>query len=152
MKPSLSKSVGWPCPARLALKRTLVQDFNFFSIMFYNIISTTYQKIGYQFFPLIFLDFPLVWSMWVTFSLDNGWFVLVKKSTHFSFGGKLKNDTFHMPFIYKFTNIFFSVATNPLNFNTEEIARKYTKQVLLLYLLSMCVVRTTIPNSKVIVV
>ena len=33
-----------------------------------------------------------------------------------------------------------NVATNPLNFNTEEIARKCTKQFLLLYLLSMCVV------------
>ena len=60
-------------------------------------------------------------------------------------------------FVYLITNIYFSsnshgVATNPLNLNTEEIARKYTKQVLLLYLLSMCVVRTTIPNSKVIVV
>ena len=29
-----------------ALKRTSMQDFNYFSIMFYYIISTTYQKIG----------------------------------------------------------------------------------------------------------
>ena len=48
-------------------------------------------------------------------------------------------------FVYLITNIYFSsnshgVATNPLNLNTEEIARKCTKQFLLLYLLSMCVV------------
>ena len=43
--------VEWPCPVRSALKRTPVQDFNSFSIMFYNIISTTYQKIGDLFCP-----------------------------------------------------------------------------------------------------
>ena len=32
------KRVGWPCPVRSALKRTPVQDFNFFSIIFYCII------------------------------------------------------------------------------------------------------------------
>ena len=31
----LPKRVGWPCPVRSALKRTPVQDFNSFSIMFY---------------------------------------------------------------------------------------------------------------------
>ena len=69
-----------------------------------------------------------------------------KKNTLFSFGGKFRIGIFHMPFIvYLITNIYFSikshgVATNPLNLNTEEIARKCTKQFLLLYLLSMCVV------------
>ena len=39
--------LGWPCPVRSALlKRTPVQDFYSFSIMFYHIISTTYKKIG----------------------------------------------------------------------------------------------------------
>ena len=33
-------------------KRTPVQDFNSFSIMFYYNISTTYQKIGDLFFPV----------------------------------------------------------------------------------------------------
>ena len=37
-----------------------VQDFNSFSIMFYYIISTTYQKIGDLFCPDIFLDFRRV--------------------------------------------------------------------------------------------
>ena len=48
----LPKRVEWPCPVRSALKRTPVQDFNSFSIMFYYIFSTTYQ-----FCPVIFLDF-----------------------------------------------------------------------------------------------
>jgi hypothetical protein len=39
---------NWPCPFRLALKRTPVQDFNSFSI----IINTTYQKIGDLFCPV----------------------------------------------------------------------------------------------------
>jgi hypothetical protein len=37
---SPSKRVGWPCPLKDAL-----QDFHSFSIMFYFIISATYQKI-----------------------------------------------------------------------------------------------------------
>ena len=44
--------LNWPCPVRSALKRTPVQDFNSFSIMFYYIISTTYQKIGDLFCPI----------------------------------------------------------------------------------------------------
>ena len=43
--------LGWPCPVRSALKRTAVQDFNYFSIIFYYNISNTYQKIGDLFFP-----------------------------------------------------------------------------------------------------
>ena len=38
--------LNWLCPVRSALKRTPMQDFNSFSIMFYYIISITYQKIG----------------------------------------------------------------------------------------------------------
>ena len=52
--------VGWPCPDRSALKRTPVQYFNYFSIMFYDIFSTTYQKIGDLFCPVIFMDFRTV--------------------------------------------------------------------------------------------
>jgi hypothetical protein len=36
----LPKRVGWLCPFRSALKRTPVQGFNYFSIVFYFIIST----------------------------------------------------------------------------------------------------------------
>ena len=53
--------VGWLCPVRSTLKRTPVQDFKSVSIMFYYIISTTYQKIGGLFCPVIFLDFCTVW-------------------------------------------------------------------------------------------
>ena len=53
----LADWLNWPCPVRSALKRTPVQDFDSFSIMFYYIISTTYQKIGDLFCPLVFLDF-----------------------------------------------------------------------------------------------
>jgi hypothetical protein len=52
--------VGWPCPVRSALKRTSVQDFNSFSIIFYYIFSTSYQKIEDLFCPVIFLDFRTV--------------------------------------------------------------------------------------------
>ena len=45
------RGLGWPCPVRAALKRTPVQDINSFSIMFYYIISPTYQKIGDLFCP-----------------------------------------------------------------------------------------------------
>ena len=48
----LPKRVGWPCPVRSALKRKPVQYFNSFSIMFYYIFSTTYQKIGDLFCPV----------------------------------------------------------------------------------------------------
>ena len=44
--PFWQKGLGWPCPVRSALKRKPMQDFNYFSIMFYYNISTTYQKIG----------------------------------------------------------------------------------------------------------
>ena len=60
-KPICQKRVGWPCLVRSALKRMPVQDFNSFSIMFYYIFSTTYQKIGGLFCSLIFLDFRTVW-------------------------------------------------------------------------------------------
>ena len=50
--PFLADGLGWPCPVRSALKRTPVQDFNSFSIIFYCIISTTYQKIGDLFCPV----------------------------------------------------------------------------------------------------
>ena len=68
----LPKSVGWPCPVRSALKRTPLQDFNYFSIVLYYIISTTYQKIGDLFCPVIFLDFRTVWP---TFSVTVLWFI-----------------------------------------------------------------------------
>ena len=51
----MPKRVG--CPVRSALKRTPVQDFNSFSILFYFVISISSQKIGDLFFPVIFLDF-----------------------------------------------------------------------------------------------
>ena len=44
--------VRWLCPVRSALKRTPVQDFNYFSMIFYYIISTTYKKIGDLFCPV----------------------------------------------------------------------------------------------------
>ena len=50
--PFWQKGLEWPCPVRSALKRTPVQDFNSFSIIFYCIISTTYQKIGDLFCPV----------------------------------------------------------------------------------------------------
>ena len=50
--PFWQKGLEWPCPVRSALKRTPVQDFNYFSIILYCIISTTYQKIGGLFCPV----------------------------------------------------------------------------------------------------
>ena len=50
--PFLADGLGWPSPVRSALKRTPVQDFISFLIMLYNIISTTYQKIGDLFCPV----------------------------------------------------------------------------------------------------
>ena len=50
------------CPVKSALKKTPVQDFNYFSLMFLCIISTTYQNIGDLFCPVIFLDFRTVCS------------------------------------------------------------------------------------------
>ena len=44
--------LNWLCPVKSALKRTPVQDFNSFSIMFYYIFSTTYQRIGDLFWPV----------------------------------------------------------------------------------------------------
>ena len=55
--PFWQKVLGLPCPVRSALKRTPVQDFSYFSIMYKYIFSTTYQKIGDLF---IFLDFLTV--------------------------------------------------------------------------------------------
>ena len=57
--PFLADGLEWPCPVRSALKRTPVQDFNSFPIIFYYIISITYQKIGDLFCPVIFLDFRI---------------------------------------------------------------------------------------------
>ena len=48
----LADGLGWPCSVRSALKRTPMQDFNSFSIMFYYIITTTYQKVGDLFCPV----------------------------------------------------------------------------------------------------
>ena len=59
--------IGWlakmamPCPVKSALKRKPVQDFDSFSIIFYYIISTSYQEIGDLFALFIFLDFCTVW-------------------------------------------------------------------------------------------
>ena len=46
-----AKMGGMAVPVRSALKKTPVQDFNSFFIMFYYIISTTYQKIGRPILP-----------------------------------------------------------------------------------------------------
>ena len=46
-----------PWAVRSALNRTPVQDFNSFFTLFYFLISTSSQKIGDLFFPVIFLDF-----------------------------------------------------------------------------------------------
>ena len=51
-KPFLPNRVGRQCPARSARKRTPVQDLTSFYIMFYYIISTTYQKIGELYCPV----------------------------------------------------------------------------------------------------
>ena len=58
-KPFLPKREGRLCPVRSALQP--MQDFNFYFMMFYYIISTTYQKIGDLFWPVIFLNFRTVW-------------------------------------------------------------------------------------------
>ena len=58
-RPVSAKKSGMAVPWS-ALKRRPVQDFNSFSIMFYYIISTTYQKIGDLFCLDIFLDFRTV--------------------------------------------------------------------------------------------
>ena len=44
--PFWQKGLERLCPIGSALKRTPMQDFNSFSIIFYCIIITTYQKIG----------------------------------------------------------------------------------------------------------
>ena len=44
--------LNWLCPIRSVLKGTPVQNFNSFSIMFYYVIRTTYQKIGDLFCPV----------------------------------------------------------------------------------------------------
>ena len=56
------KKGGRWCPIRSANKRTHLQDFNYFSIMFYYNISTTYKNIGDLFCSVIFLDFHTVWD------------------------------------------------------------------------------------------
>ena len=65
--------MGWPCPAWSALKRTPMQDFNSFSIMFYYIFSTKHQKIGDIFCPAIFLDFRTVWRMFQRCIISKSW-------------------------------------------------------------------------------
>ena len=54
------KGLGWLCPVRSALRRTPVQEFHSFSIIFYYITSTICQKIGDLFCLFIFLDFCTV--------------------------------------------------------------------------------------------
>ena len=54
-KPSAKK-----CGTAMPFKRTSVQDFHSFSIMFYYIICTRYKKIGDLFCHVIFLDFRTV--------------------------------------------------------------------------------------------
>ena len=49
---------------------TPVQGFNYFSIMFYYIITITYQKIGNLFCPVIFLDFRIVQCLLQAVSYD----------------------------------------------------------------------------------
>ena len=81
--------------------------------------------------------------MWITFSLENGWICSYeKKAPILVLAGNLELVFFICHLYTYLTNIYFSsnshgVATNPLNLNIEEIARKCTKQFLLLYLLSM---------------
>ena len=57
-----AKKDGMAVPCRSALKRTPMQDFNSFSIMFCYIFRTKYQKIRDLFCPVIFLDFCIVWN------------------------------------------------------------------------------------------
>ena len=60
----LADWLNWLYPVtnsvRSALKRTPVQNFNHFSIMFNYIFSTTYERIGDLFCSVIFLDFRTV--------------------------------------------------------------------------------------------
>ena len=78
----LPKRVGWPCPVRSVLKRTPMQDLNYFSVMFYYIIRTTYQKIGDLFWSLIFLDFRTVHrGAFCQFTLRWIYYCLSSKST-----------------------------------------------------------------------
>ena len=56
-----SRSFWQKLAVRSALKRTPVQDFDYFSIIFYYMISSKYQKIGDLFCPVIFLYFRTVW-------------------------------------------------------------------------------------------
>ena len=67
------KGLEWPCPVRSALKKTPVQDFSSFSIIFYYIISTTYQKIGDLFCPVhifrLFKNFIQIFEKIKTFEL-----------------------------------------------------------------------------------
>ena len=58
-----AKKDGMAVPVRTVLKRTPVQDFNSFFIMFYYIIrfiTTIYQKNGDLFCSFVFLDFRKV--------------------------------------------------------------------------------------------
>ena len=63
--PFLADGLGWLCPVKSALKRTLMQDLNSFSIMIYYIISTPYQKIGDLFCP--------VHISWLSHSVDTSY-------------------------------------------------------------------------------
>ena len=53
--------LNWPCPVRSTLKRTLVQDVNSFSIMFYYIISMYYISKNWR--P--FLPCSYFWTLFV---------------------------------------------------------------------------------------
>ena len=74
----MPKRMGLPCLVKSALKRTSMQDFKYFSMMFYFIISTTYQKIGDLFCPVIFLDCRTVWVEKISFHC----IVCVSKKNH----------------------------------------------------------------------
>ena len=72
------------CPVKSALKKTPVQDFNYFSLMFLCIISTTYQNIGDLFCPVIFLDF-LPWYVQKPFYSTSSFYAHQMLFSSFSF-------------------------------------------------------------------
>ena len=87
----LPKRVGWPCPVRSALKRTPCRNL---IIFLYNvllckyIISTTYQKIGDLFCPVIFLDFRSVLGPRASLSkIPNSLWTKFGNSVNSSFSG-----------------------------------------------------------------
>ena len=74
---------GWDGCAQLGQpwKGHLCRIFNYFSIMFYYIISTTYQKIGDLFCPVICLDFRTVCTVTRIFPIDQ-WGLLYSNHYH----------------------------------------------------------------------